>query len=173
MPIAAIPIFQNYPFLLFTFVVCVVVGCWLGWALSYPTLKAADADADALAKDYDDLLIEHHDAQSELWALRKRIDMKVDDWLTRQNLPSYASNPRGLHCRYLLAKASGKPLDPASIYFLLRLDDGASPEHQNASREAAELYAVRILESKAPHLHPMAEELQKLIRDLDEGTHYV
>lgn len=68
------------------------------------------------------------------------------------NIPSRIENPKGLHCRYIVTKASGKPIDWRAEYFVLRLDEhGSDPRHINACRKAVLMYTTEI-ESFLPEL---------------------
>lgn len=78
------------------------------------------------------------------------------------SLPTIQENPNGLHGRYVVTKASGEPVDPDAIYFVLRLDSGGDDkEHIAACRLAARCYA-----SQFPFGHPLYQlgnDLRKLV----------
>jgi hypothetical protein len=79
-------------------------------------------------------------------------------------LPTERQNPTGLHQRYIIRRANGKPIDPNAIYFVLRLDDGGKdPAHIKASRKAARAYA-KVIEH---HLPDLASELRGLVDGLE------
>ena len=72
------------------------------------------------------------------------------------NLPSRDDNPDGLHQRYCLTKANGRPCEPGSKYFVLRLDEcGRDKAHIAACRMAARTY-IRCVPK---HMRKVAEEL--------------
>ena len=73
-------------------------------------------------------------------------------------LPTPEENPDGLHRKYHIQKTNGQPLDPNSIYFVLRLD-GNNP-HAAACRAAALVYCDRIEE----HIPQLAGDLRAEVR---------
>jgi hypothetical protein len=77
-------------------------------------------------------------------------------------------NPEGLHQRYKVTKADGSPIDPNSVYFVLRLDGGGKdPAHIKACREAAKAYFQSVFSNPdAKHLTKMANELRSLVNHL-------
>ena len=78
-------------------------------------------------------------------------------------------NPGGLHKRYIVSKANGEPVDPRSVYFVLRLDGhGDDMDHIKACRVAAWEYALYIRCNHGPShpLYQMAKELSDLLHEL-------
>ena len=116
-------------------------------------------------------LAEEYSRQAgELRLAHQALDRKLAELMVPNGFPPVGMNPNGLHSRYLVAHASCKPIEPGALYWLLRLDSGANASHMEASREAADLYAQRILDDDgAGHLHQMARELRQLVQLLDEG----
>lgn len=78
-------------------------------------------------------------------------------------------NPNGLHQRYVVAKASGEPIDPKAVYFVLRLDtDGDDEAHTEACREAARAYCTSVFRLRKPNnLRQLAKELWKLVNEIE------
>lgn len=77
-------------------------------------------------------------------------------------LPTQAENPDGLHARYAVTYADGRPVDPNARYFVLRLD----PEAPDAQHAVACRIAARAYVAAAPaHMAKVAEELE---RELDQ-----
>ena len=74
------------------------------------------------------------------------------------NLPTQEENPDGLHRKYNITKTNGQPLDPDSIYFVMRLD-GNNP-HADACRVAALAYCHSIEE----HIPQLAGDLRAEVR---------
>lgn len=78
-------------------------------------------------------------------------------------LPTQKNNPKGLHQRYVIAKADGTPVDPNAVYFVLRIDkNGDDPAHLEACRDAIIAYcdAVQSGDPKFAHLTQLAAELR-------------
>ena len=84
-------------------------------------------------------------------------------------LPTIEENPNGLHQRYVVSKASGEPVDPQAIYFVLRLDNGGDDNsHLEACREAARAYCRYVFKFPREHpLRPMIDELWQLVNDIE------
>ncbi|MFW6272247.1 MAG: hypothetical protein ACOC2U_00490 [bacterium] len=62
----------------------------------------------------------------------------------------------GLYNKYIIKKTNGKPIDPNSDYFVLRLDDGCKDKkHLEASRKALLTYAEEIKD----HLPKLSKDL--------------
>ena len=60
-------------------------------------------------------------------------------------IPTQTENPKGLHKRYIIAKANGEPVDENAEYFVLRLDEnGDDLSHVAACRKAVITYANEI-----------------------------
>ena len=73
-----------------------------------------------------------------------------------KRLPTKEENPKGLHQRYHILKASGEPIDANAEYFVLRLDDmGKDPKHIAACRKAIITYAAEIKD----HLPELSKDL--------------
>ena len=67
-------------------------------------------------------------------------------------IPTQTENPKGLHKRYIVAKANGEPVDENAEYFVLRLDkNGDDPVHIEACRQAVLTYAT-IIRNHLPEL---------------------
>ena len=83
-------------------------------------------------------------------------------------LPETRDNPSGLHRRYVVSKASGEPVDPMAIYFVLRLDNMCRDQlHVAACRAAARAYADFAQSGDAPHLAKIGEQLRNLVDNFD------
>ena len=73
-----------------------------------------------------------------------------------KNIPNQEENPKGLHQKYIVSKANGKPVDPRAEYFVMRLDEhGSDPKHIQACRKAVLKYAFEIRE----HLPQLSNDL--------------
>ena len=76
------------------------------------------------------------------------------------SLPTKAENPNGLHAKYVIHKATDKEgivkdVDPGSEFFILRLDEGADPDHRQACIKGVIAYA----ESIQPFIPKLAEDI--------------
>lgn len=84
----------------------------------------------------------------------------------KSSLKSAEECPDGLHKRYVVAKASGEPVDPAATYFTLRLDQGGDDKlHVAAGCVAAIAYCDYVQAAGGP-LAVVAADLRKLVREL-------
>jgi hypothetical protein len=82
-------------------------------------------------------------------------------------IPTEADNPKGLHQRYVVRKASGEASDPMATYFVLRLDGfGRDQMHIAACRAAARAYADFVQSGESPHLSRVGEQLRTLVDNL-------
>lgn len=71
-------------------------------------------------------------------------------------LPEKHENPKGLHRRYYIEHADGRPVHDCAEYFILRLDNyGSDPKHVEACRKAVLVYAEEIKN----HLPELSKEL--------------
>lgn len=69
-----------------------------------------------------------------------------------KSIPTQSENPKGLHRRYIIQKASGEPVDRNAEYFVLRLDsDGDDHIHIWACRQAVLTYA-KLIKDHLPEL---------------------
>lgn len=59
-------------------------------------------------------------------------------------IPAQEDNPNGLHGRYYIEKADGRPVDPDAEYFVLRLDANGDRAHVGAGRDGIAVYADAI-----------------------------
>lgn len=75
-----------------------------------------------------------------------------------------AENPNGLHQKYVVSHANGKPLDPNAVYFVLRLD--GCHLHNIACRSAALEWCREVLVRPDNPLTQTAEDLRELIAKL-------
>lgn len=73
------------------------------------------------------------------------------------DIPAESENPFGLHKKYIIQHADGRPVDPSAEYFVLRLDEGGDPAHVSACHAALLAYARRI-----------KQDLPRLAVDLQE-----
>lgn len=73
------------------------------------------------------------------------------------DIPTESENPLGLHKKYIIQHADGRPVDPSAEYFVLRLDDGGDDMHIDACRAALRTYARRIKR----YFPKLADDLQE------------
>jgi NTP pyrophosphatase (non-canonical NTP hydrolase) len=71
-------------------------------------------------------------------------------------IPTKEQNPRGLHGRYYIEKADGRPVDPDAEYFVLRIDANGNAAHVKAGRDGLAVYADAI----APTIPELASDLR-------------
>lgn len=94
----------------------------------------------------------------DLVAVLKNARLRPIQNSINMSLPTIYENPNGLHQRYIVEKANGKPVDPSAIYFVLRLDNGGSDhKHIKACREAAKAYITALRQQN--HLPDLADDL--------------
>jgi UDP-2-acetamido-3-amino-2,3-dideoxy-glucuronate N-acetyltransferase len=79
--------------------------------------------------------------------------------------PTPQEKALGLMKKFIVAKSDGSDVDPAAVYFVLRLDDhdGCDPVHAAACRAAAHLYADAIED----HLPLLSRDLRLKLAELD------
>lgn len=89
--------------------------------------------------------------------------------MTEHTIPTIEENPTGLHRRYNVTKANGEPVDPGSIYFVARIDDGGDDHvHLEACRNAVRAYCQLIFRYGNAHpLAQMANEWWQLVNDIE------
>jgi hypothetical protein len=74
---------------------------------------------------------------------------------------------KGLYGKYKIAKTNGKPIDPNSDYFVLRLDDGCKDKrHLNACKKAALTYAMEMKD----YMPELADDMIKRYKLLYTST---
>ena len=73
-------------------------------------------------------------------------------------------NPNGLHQKYIVSHANGKPVDPEAVYFVLRLD--GNHLHNIACRSAALEWCREVLVRPDNPLTQTAEDLKGMTAKL-------
>lgn len=77
-------------------------------------------------------------------------------------LKTAEENACGLHQKYVISRADGKPVDADAVYFVLRLD--GDHLHNKASRRAAMQWALEVLVNPDGPLTQTATELMEMLR---------
>ena len=72
-------------------------------------------------------------------------------------LKSKEETPNGLHNKYVISRTDGTPINPANVYFILKLEGEGDPIHMEACRKAVLKYADEI----ENHIPQLAKDLRE------------